>query len=176
MRCGKGSRLQIDRSLGIVVGGEEKCARRGQWHQGHRHRHAHGARWRAGHLLPDDRRDHGASFTSGNAITIDANFVTLDLNGHKVHGANAGTATQAIGTLGDNRRRFSQSAARPALFRTWPRCGPQAWRPGSVARSSARRGPPCRDTHWFRTISNSFAELAAKHKRASTSSTGETFR
>jgi hypothetical protein len=38
-----------------------------------------------------------ASFTMGNAITIAANYVTLDLNGHTVHGAATGTATQARG-------------------------------------------------------------------------------
>src|SRR5262245_14516364 len=38
-----------------------------------------------------------ASFTTGNAIEIAANYVTLDLNGHKVHGAAAGTATKAVG-------------------------------------------------------------------------------
>ena len=46
----------------------------------------------------------GASFTSGNAIEIAANYVTLDLNGHKVHGAAAGTATQAVGIYAFNRR------------------------------------------------------------------------
>ena len=45
-----------------------------------------------------------ASFKSGNAIEIAANYVTLDLNGHKVHGANAGTATQAIGIHAANRQ------------------------------------------------------------------------
>ena len=43
-------------------------------------------------------------FKSGNAITIAANYVTLDLNGHKVHGANAGAATGAIGIYALNRR------------------------------------------------------------------------
>ena len=44
-----------------------------------------------------------ASFKSGNAIEIAANYVTLDLNGHKIHGASAGTATQAIGIHAQNR-------------------------------------------------------------------------
>ena len=48
-----------------------------------------------------------ASFTSGNAITIAANYVTLDLRGHKVHGAAAGTATQAIGISAVGRRNVS---------------------------------------------------------------------
>jgi hypothetical protein len=45
-----------------------------------------------------------ASFTTGNAITIAANYVTLDLNGHKVHGAAAGATTQAVGISAVNRR------------------------------------------------------------------------
>ena len=45
-----------------------------------------------------------ASFTPGNAIEIAANYVTLDLNGHKVHGAAAGSATQANGIYAANRR------------------------------------------------------------------------
>ena len=45
-----------------------------------------------------------ASFKSGNAIEIAANYVTLDLNGHKVHGAAAGSATAAVGIHAQNRR------------------------------------------------------------------------
>jgi hypothetical protein len=45
-----------------------------------------------------------ASFTTGNAIEIAANYVTLDLNRHKVHGAAAGTATQAVGIHAFDRR------------------------------------------------------------------------
>src|SRR5262245_27897329 len=45
-----------------------------------------------------------ASFTAGNAIDITASYVTLDLNGHKVHGAAAGPATQAVGIHALNRR------------------------------------------------------------------------
>ncbi|MGA9852580.1 MAG: hypothetical protein WBR15_06580 [Gammaproteobacteria bacterium] len=39
----------------------------------------------------------GTSQSSGNAITITANYVTLDLNGHKLDGHTAGTGTTAIG-------------------------------------------------------------------------------
>jgi len=45
-----------------------------------------------------------ASFTSGHAIEIAANYVTLNLRGHKVHGANAGTGTTAAGIFALNRR------------------------------------------------------------------------
>jgi hypothetical protein len=45
-----------------------------------------------------------ASFTAGNAITIATNYVTLDLKGHKVHGAAAGGATQAAGIFASGRR------------------------------------------------------------------------
>jgi hypothetical protein len=45
-----------------------------------------------------------ASFTTGTAITINANYVTLDLNGHMVHGGAAGSATQAIGISAGARR------------------------------------------------------------------------
>jgi len=45
-----------------------------------------------------------ASFTSGSAIEITGNYVTLDLNGHKVHGAAAGSATVAVGIHAFNRR------------------------------------------------------------------------
>ena len=45
-----------------------------------------------------------ASFTAGNAIEIAANYVTLDLRGHKVHGANAGVGTRANGIHAFNRR------------------------------------------------------------------------
>lgn len=47
------------------------------------------------------------SFTSGNAIQINANYVTLDLNGHKVHGAAAGGATQAVGIFASGRRNIT---------------------------------------------------------------------
>jgi len=39
----------------------------------------------------------GTAQTSGNAITINANNVTIDLNGWKVDDGSAGTGTQAIG-------------------------------------------------------------------------------
>jgi len=45
-----------------------------------------------------------ASFTAGNAIEIAANYVTLNLKGHKVHGAAAGAGTQANGIHAVNRR------------------------------------------------------------------------
>jgi len=45
-----------------------------------------------------------ASFTTGKAITINANYVTLDLKGHKVHGGAAGAATLAVGIYALNRR------------------------------------------------------------------------
>jgi nitrous oxidase accessory protein NosD len=43
------------------------------------------------------------AMTSGNAIEIQSNSVTIDLNGHKLGGAAAGLATQAIGIYALNR-------------------------------------------------------------------------
>lgn len=47
--------------------------------------------------------DLTTSISSGTAITIAANSVTLDLNGHKLAG-NAGGATAAYGVYGEHRR------------------------------------------------------------------------
>ena len=48
-----------------------------------------------------------AAFASGNAITIAANAVVLDLNEHKLGGSAAGVGTQAIGIYGLNRRQIT---------------------------------------------------------------------
>jgi hypothetical protein len=47
--------------------------------------------------------DLTTSISSGNAITINANSVTLDLNGHKLAG-NAGATSTATGILADTKR------------------------------------------------------------------------
>ena len=46
----------------------------------------------------------GSSFTSGAAITIAANYVTLDLNGHKIHGGAAPVYSNTSGIYASNRR------------------------------------------------------------------------
>jgi hypothetical protein len=47
------------------------------------------------------------AMTSGDAITIAGNNVTLDCNHFRLHGAGAGAATQAIGIKVDNRLNFT---------------------------------------------------------------------
>jgi hypothetical protein len=49
------------------------------------------------------KKDLGTSMTSGNAITINANSVTIDLNGFKLGGLGAGVNTQANGVFAANR-------------------------------------------------------------------------
>lgn len=54
-----------------------------------------------GHYCFD--RNLSTAITSGAAITINADFVVLDLNKFKLGGGAAGLATQAVGILGVNR-------------------------------------------------------------------------
>ena len=51
--------------------------------------------------------DLGTSISSGNAITIATNNVTIDMNGHKLGGLAAGSGTTAIGIYALNRTNIS---------------------------------------------------------------------
>jgi len=45
--------------------------------------------------------------TSGAAVTINANSVTIDMNGRRLAGGQAGTATTAVGIYANNRRNIT---------------------------------------------------------------------
>jgi hypothetical protein len=52
-------------------------------------------------------QDSSTAITNGNAITIEADFVTLDLGGHRLSGDEAGPATQANGIYALNRKNIT---------------------------------------------------------------------
>ncbi len=53
------------------------------------------------------KSDKVSSATSGNLIDIQANNVTIDLNGFKLGGSGAGLTTTAIGIFADNRKNIT---------------------------------------------------------------------
>lgn len=53
------------------------------------------------------KQDLNTSMTSGNAITIAANSVTIDFNGYKLGGLTGGPATTARGVSADNRKNIT---------------------------------------------------------------------
>jgi hypothetical protein len=58
-----------------------------------------------GHYCFD--RNLSTAITAGNAITINSDFVVLDLNNFKLGGGSGGLATQAIGVFANNHRNIT---------------------------------------------------------------------